>query len=72
MALFKFEYQTLDATVIPSAVTADLSIRIVPDQDLDHVVKSLVAYIRSSFGNLESKHELTVDTITSHILLTDL
>jgi hypothetical protein len=46
--------------VIPSAVTADISVRIVPDQNLDKVVKALITFLQSSFESLRSQHQLTV------------
>jgi len=49
-----------NATVIPSTVTADISVRIVPDQDLDRVTNSLIASLNSSFESLDSQHELRV------------
>jgi len=48
------------AAVIPSAVTADISVRIVPDQNLENVIKSLVGFLHSSFEALHSHHQLTV------------
>lgn len=58
-------YQSLfllssEATIIPGTVTARLSLRIVPDQDLDTIVKSLRDYIQTSFNILQSTNSLKV------------
>ena len=58
-------YQSLfllssEATIIPGTVTARLSLRIVPDQDLDAIVKSLRDYIQTSFNILQSTNSLKV------------
>lgn len=49
-----------DATVIPAKVRAKVSLRIVPDQDLDTISKSLVDYILSSFASINSSNALKV------------
>jgi len=41
-------------------VTANLSLRIVPDQDLAEITDTLVNFLRSSFASLKSQHELAV------------
>lgn len=51
-------------TVIPSRVTADVSLRIVPDQELSAVVASLTAYCRAVFGGLGSPN--TFDVTVTH------
>lgn len=50
----------LDATVIPGTVKAQISLRIVPDQDLDTIVNSLREYLRISFDGLQSPNNLVV------------
>ncbi|KAF8574208.1 Zn-dependent exopeptidase [Ramaria rubella] len=49
-----------NAAVIPSRVRAKVSIRIVPDQDLDTIAKSLVDHVRASFDELQSPNTLQV------------
>ncbi|KAI0317637.1 Zn-dependent exopeptidase [Amylostereum chailletii] len=49
-----------NSTVIPATVTAQVSIRIVPDQDLDVVAHSLCQHIQQSFATLGSLHKLSV------------
>ncbi|PPR07112.1 hypothetical protein CVT24_010948 [Panaeolus cyanescens] len=49
-----------NATVIPGTVKAQLSVRIVPDQDLDTIVKLLCQYLQNSFDQLASPNLLTV------------
>ncbi|OCH91138.1 Zn-dependent exopeptidase [Obba rivulosa] len=49
-----------NSTVIPASVKAHVSVRIVPDQDLDEIAQSLRDYLRSSFQKLQSPNELKV------------
>ncbi|KAF8489393.1 hypothetical protein JB92DRAFT_3013429 [Gautieria morchelliformis] len=48
------------ATVIPARAKAKVSIRIVPEQDLDTIAKSLVDHIQASFKALDSPNALQV------------
>ncbi|KAH9480318.1 putative di- and tripeptidase DUG2 [Psilocybe cubensis] len=50
-----------NATIIPSKVNAQLSLRLVPDQSLEDIVKSLREHLQSSFNNLRSPNKLTVN-----------
>jgi len=47
-------------TVIPASVTAQVSLRIVPDQSLDAVCTSLVQHLRASFDALCSANSIKV------------
>ncbi|THH19346.1 hypothetical protein EW146_g1817 [Bondarzewia mesenterica] len=47
-------------TVIPGTVKAQVSLRIVPDQELDTIGESLCQYVRDSFKALESPNSLKV------------
>ncbi|KAG6865510.1 hypothetical protein C0991_001941 [Blastosporella zonata] len=49
-----------NATVIPGLVKSQVSVRIVPDQDLDTIVKALVAHLESSFEGMQSPNKLKV------------
>ncbi|EDR13323.1 uncharacterized protein LACBIDRAFT_245017, partial [Laccaria bicolor S238N-H82] len=49
-----------NATVIPGTVKSQVSLRIVPDQDLDTIVKSLCDYLSASFNELHSTNALQV------------
>lgn len=49
-----------DTTVIPARVRAKVSIRIVPEQDLDTIAKSLVEHVQDSFKELDSPNTLRV------------
>ncbi|KAK7039186.1 hypothetical protein VNI00_010091 [Paramarasmius palmivorus] len=49
-----------NATVIPGTVKAQVSLRIVPDQDLETIEKSLVQYITDSFQGLNSPNKLDI------------
>lgn len=62
----------LDATVIPGAVKAQLSLRIVPDQELEALEESLQEFLISSFNKLQSPNSLKVSIATERdeLLLT--
>lgn len=49
-----------DPTVIPGKVTTKLSLRIVPDQDLETVSRALVAHLDASFDAFRSPNTLSV------------
>ncbi|KAI6042632.1 glutathione degradosome [Pisolithus marmoratus] len=49
-----------NSTVIPGTVTAQVSLRIVPDQDLECVSQSLVSHLRGSFNSFQSPNSLSV------------
>jgi len=50
----------LDPTVIPATVKAQISMRIVPDQDLDSIIDALKVYLRTQFDALRTSNELQV------------
>ncbi|PWN46394.1 Zn-dependent exopeptidase [Ceraceosorus guamensis] len=49
-----------NATVIPSTVTAAVSLRLVPDQDLDVITDTLIAHVSAHFGKLASPNRIGV------------
>lgn len=49
-----------DATVIPGVVKSQVSLRIVPDQDLDTIIKALCDHLETSFQRLKSPNKLEV------------
>ena len=49
------------SSVIPKAVKADISLRLVPDQNIDDVVKSLNDYLSSEFSDLHSQNHFTCE-----------
>ena len=49
-----------DATVIPAQVKAKVSLRIVPDQDLETIIRSLKDHLIQSFSKLQSQNKLDV------------
>ncbi|KAG6845113.1 hypothetical protein H0H87_000540 [Tephrocybe sp. NHM501043] len=49
-----------NATVIPALVKSQVSMRIVPDQDLNTIVKALITYLESSFEALQSPNKFKV------------
>ncbi|KAG8907880.1 hypothetical protein FRB99_001739 [Tulasnella sp. 403] len=50
-----------NSTIIPSRVRAKISLRTVPDQITDEIVKSMEAYIQSTFSDLSSPNTLNCD-----------
>lgn len=57
-----------DSTVIPGKVTAKVSLRIVPDQDLQTIAQSLVDHLRGTFEKSQSPNQLSVRDMMSMIL----
>ncbi|KAG2340128.1 Zn-dependent exopeptidase [Suillus weaverae] len=49
-----------NSTVIPGKVTAKVSLRIVPDQDLETIAQSLTNHLRGSFDKFHSPNQLSV------------
>ncbi|KAJ7043858.1 hypothetical protein C8F04DRAFT_1070669 [Mycena alexandri] len=49
-----------NATVIPGTIKSQVSLRIVPDQDLDTITKSLSLHLETSFNDLKSPNKLKV------------
>jgi len=54
-----------NATVIPARVKAKISLRVVPDQDLETIVDSLREYITASFNKIGSSNALHVNIDTA-------
>ncbi|KIM43328.1 hypothetical protein M413DRAFT_69177 [Hebeloma cylindrosporum] len=50
-----------NATVIPGTVKAQISLRIVPDQDLDTIVNALREHLQISFDGLKSPNTLVIN-----------
>ncbi|EIN12463.1 Zn-dependent exopeptidase [Punctularia strigosozonata HHB-11173 SS5] len=50
-----------NSTVIPSTVKAQVSVRIVPDQDLETIARSLCEHLETSFKELDSPNQLDVN-----------
>lgn len=49
-----------NSTVIPGKVTAKVSLRIVPDQELEIIAQSLIDHLRGSFDKFRSPNQLSV------------
>ncbi|KAJ7457667.1 hypothetical protein B0H11DRAFT_2063012 [Mycena galericulata] len=49
-----------NATVIPGTIKSQVSLRIVPDQELDSIAKSLCLHLETSFKGLQSPNKLDV------------
>lgn len=47
-------------TIIPRAVRADVSMRIVPDQDLNDIIMKFQRYVKQVFVNLQSTNDLKI------------
>lgn len=52
-----------DPTVIPKSASVDLSLRLVPEQDLTSVKESLQDYLYSCFGKLKTKNHLSIKVL---------
>ncbi|TFK70401.1 glutathione degradosome [Pluteus cervinus] len=50
-----------NSTVIPGTVKAQISLRIVPDQDLDTIVQSLCDHLKNSFKGFDSPNKLDIN-----------
>lgn len=50
-----------NATVIPGTIKSQVSLRIVPDQDLDSIANSLCLHLENSFKDLKSPNKLDVN-----------
>lgn len=70
--VYRLMHVGLDPTIIPAEVKAQVSLRIVPDQDLEMVARALCRYLEDSFGKLESSNKLTVCTISLALISKDL
>lgn len=57
-------------TVIPRKVSTDISMRIVPDQDLETIVEGLKQFCRKTFQGLESPNKFEVSLAQMMYLLT--
>ena len=51
-----------DATIIPGTVKAQISVRLVPDQDLESIVQLLKEFLAKSFEKLGSPNTLKVSS----------
>ncbi|KAJ2935286.1 hypothetical protein H1R20_g1809, partial [Candolleomyces eurysporus] len=49
-----------NATVIPGSVKAQVSLRIVPDQDLQTIIKSLSDYLRTTYAGFKSPNQIQI------------
>lgn len=59
------DLELLDATVIPARVKAKVSVRIVPDQDVDTISRSLHDYIEKSYERMQSTCKISVRAASS-------
>ena len=50
----------VDATVIPGSVKAQISLRIVPDQDLQTIIGSLTDFLTNTYAEFRSPNRLQV------------
>ncbi|THU93407.1 glutathione degradosome [Dendrothele bispora CBS 962.96] len=54
-----------NATVIPGTVKSQVSVRIVPDQDLNTIADSLCQFLKQSFDELQSPNKLQVQIVNT-------
>ena len=57
-----------DSTVIPSSVKAHVSVRIVPDQDLETIASTVRDFLKSRFARMQSPNRLSVSHVDIFIL----
>lgn len=57
-------------TLIPSAASASISLRIVPDQSLEAIIEQLKSYLTKSFSTLRTFNTLSVCSLPLLILVT--
>lgn len=50
----------LDDSVVSSHASAAISVRLVPDQQVDQIIASLKEYLTAKFAELESRNKLTI------------
>ncbi|GME90356.1 unnamed protein product [[Candida] boidinii] len=61
LTIHKFEVSGPgNSTVIPQSAKAAISIRIVPDQDIEEIKKNIVNYIENNFNKLKTENHLKV------------
>lgn len=59
-----------NVTIIPRKAEASVSMRIVPDQDIDDIVKSFKEFVKEIFSELRTKNNLRVSIIILFIYFT--
>ncbi|KIY71497.1 Zn-dependent exopeptidase [Cylindrobasidium torrendii FP15055 ss-10] len=63
LTVHSIEGSGANSTVIPGTVKASVSVRIVPDQDLETISHALQTHLTDSFKALESPNRFTVETV---------
>ncbi|KAK1755507.1 hypothetical protein QBC47DRAFT_380547 [Echria macrotheca] len=60
LTIHRYNVSGPDGSLISSHATANVSIRLVPGQEVEEVITSLKAFLRSEFANFESDNTLTI------------
>ncbi|KAK3361674.1 hypothetical protein B0T24DRAFT_539086 [Lasiosphaeria ovina] len=60
LTIHRYNVSGPDGSLISSHATANVSIRLVPGQEVEEVIKSLKDFLRSEFATFESDNSLTV------------
>ena len=62
MSICDTDGRCVDSTVIPSKVRAHISVRIVPDQDLESIAASVQEHLKAQFQRMRSPNKLNVSS----------
>ncbi|KAK1995232.1 WD repeat domain-containing protein [Colletotrichum falcatum] len=60
LTIHRYKVSGPDGSLVSSHASANISLRLVPGQEVNDVISSLIAYLESEFATLESKNSLTV------------
>jgi acetylornithine deacetylase/succinyl-diaminopimelate desuccinylase-like protein len=58
-----------NVTIIPCKAKASVSMRIVPDQDIDDIVKSFNEFVKEIFSELRTKNNIHVSNYSTLFIL---
>lgn len=60
LTIHRYNVSGPDGSLISSHATANVSVRLVPGQEVEHVIGALEAYLRDEYGQFGSENTLTV------------
>lgn len=60
LTIHRTKVSGLDDSVVSSHASASISVRLVPDQQVDQIIASLKEFLRAKFAELESRNSLTI------------
>ncbi|OZJ03237.1 hypothetical protein BZG36_03438 [Bifiguratus adelaidae] len=65
LSIHKVDVSLNDSTIIPGAVRAAVSIRIVPDQGIGDIITRFEDYVQKMFATLDTDNKIEVQVLTS-------